>query len=61
MAYSNFFVLAAELLMTIFFPWPAVQPVSLALGPNCKSMGKPWWQVSFLLLCEGMEVREYCL
>lgn len=24
------------------------------IGPNCKSMGKHWWQLSFVLLCEGV-------
>ena len=34
------FLLAAELLRSVFFSGPVLQCVSLALGPNCKSMGK---------------------
>lgn len=44
-----------------FFSEAALQSVSLALCPNCKSMRKPRQQVPFPPLCEVMEVREYWL
>lgn len=47
--------------MSAFFSLPALQSVSLALGPKCKSMRKPRQQVPFSLLFELMEVREHWL